>query len=89
METVEKLFRERRSVLTSEFYGRCVEHVKRVEEKYSETDGIVDLKIDQLLITIRRESVTGMEAAKTNRIRNIFVFNKKEKMTISQTKHRI
>ena len=28
LETVEKLFRERRSVLTSEFYGRCVEHVK-------------------------------------------------------------
>ena len=61
LETVEKLFRERTSVLTSEFYGRCVEHVKRVEEKHSETNRIVDLKIDQLLITIGRESSSDSE----------------------------
>ena len=61
LETVEKLFRERRLVLTSEFCGRCVEHVKRVEEKYSETDRIVDLKIDQLLITTGRESSSDSE----------------------------
>ena len=61
LETVKKLFRERRSVLTSEFYGRCVKHVKRVEEKYSETDRIMDLKIDQLLMTTGRESSSDSE----------------------------
>ena len=74
LETVEKLFRERRSVLISEFCGKCVKHVKRVEKKYIETDRIVNLKLDQLLITIKEKvqvtpSVTGMEAGKTNRIR--------------------
>ena len=34
---------------------------QRVEEKYSETDRIVDLKIDQLLITIQRESSSDSE----------------------------
>ena len=55
------------------------EHVKRVEEKYIEADRTVDVTIDQLLITIGGESlsvtqsVTGMEAAKTNGIIHIFL----------------
>ena len=57
LETVKKFFRERRSVLTSKFYGRCVKHVKRVEQ----TDRILDRKIDQLLITIGRESSSDSE----------------------------
>ena len=48
-------------VPTSEVYGRYVEHVKRVEENYSETDRIADLNIDQLLITIGRKSSSDPE----------------------------
>ena len=61
LETVKKLFRERRSVLTSEFCGRCVEHVKRVEEKHIETDRIMDLNIDQLWITSGGDSPSHSE----------------------------
>ena len=63
LETVERLFRERRSVFTREFCGRCVEHVKRVKEKYIDTDRIVDLKIDQLLITTGGESSSDSECS--------------------------
>ena len=49
------------SVLASEFCGRRVEHIKRVEELYIETDRIVDLKIDQLLITTGGESSRDSE----------------------------
>ena len=70
LETVEKLFRERRSVLTSEFCGTCVEHVKGTEGKYIETDRILDLKIAQLLITIGGESSTDSKCIYVTRYGN-------------------
>ena len=98
LETVENLFRERRSVLTREFLRRSAQGICRTRqeltEKYTETDRIVDLKIDQLLITIDGESLSGSECnwygSSEDKSNWIYLFEMKRKSGfISQSKHRI
>ena len=52
LESVEKLFRKRRAEITAEMCKKCVEHVEHVELSYWETDRIIDLKMDQLEISL-------------------------------------
>ena len=52
LESVEKLFRKRRAEITAEMCKKCVEHVEHIELSYSKSDRIIDLKMDQLEISL-------------------------------------
>ena len=52
LESVEKLFRKRRAEITAEMCKKCVEHVEHIELSYWKTDRIIDLKMDQLEISL-------------------------------------
>ena len=52
LESVEKLFRKRRAEITAEMCKKCEEHVEPVELSYWKTDRIIDLKMDQLEISL-------------------------------------
>ena len=54
--SVEKLFIKKRSELPGEYWKNCMEHVKTVEESYSESDKIIDLQIEEVLIELGNES---------------------------------
>ena len=47
---MEKLFRKKREELPEDFWRKCVEHVKKIEEIYWELDRIQDNKVEQLII---------------------------------------
>ena len=42
--------------MPGEVWKSCVEHVKKVEESYIESDKIIDLHIEQVLIELGNES---------------------------------
>ena len=52
LESVEELFPKRRTKITAEMCKKCVEHVEHVELSYWKTDRIIDLKMDQLEISL-------------------------------------
>ena len=45
LDSVEKLFRKKRKELPEDFWRKCVEHVKKTEENYWESDRIQDNKV--------------------------------------------
>ena len=53
VDSVEKLFRKKREKLPEDFWRKCVEHVKKIEEKYWESDRIQDNKVEQLIIKLK------------------------------------
>ena len=62
LESVEKLFRKRRAEITAEMCNKCVEHVEHIELSYWKTDRIIDLKMDQLKISLdANEEESGIE----------------------------
>ena len=52
LESVEKLFHKQREEITAEMCKKCVEHVEHVELSYWKTDRIIDLKMNQLEISL-------------------------------------
>ena len=50
LDSVEKLFRKKREEFPEDFWRKCVEHVKKIEENYWESDRIQDNKVEQLII---------------------------------------
>ena len=52
LESVGKLFRKRRAEITAEMCKKCVKHVEHVELSYWKTDRTIDLKLDQLEISL-------------------------------------
>ena len=61
LDSVEKLFRKKRE----DFWRKCIEHVKKVEENYWESDRIQDNKVEQLIIKLKPtdSSSSEMEAS--------------------------
>ena len=53
LDSVEKLFRKKREELPKDFWRKCVEHVKKIEENYWESDRIQDNKVEQLIIKLK------------------------------------
>ena len=45
LDSVEKLFRKKKEELPEDFWRKCVEHVKKIEENYWESDKIQDNKV--------------------------------------------
>ena len=52
LDSVEKLFRKKREELPEDIWRKCVEHVKKIEENYWESDRIQDNKVEQLIIKL-------------------------------------
>ena len=46
VETVEKLFRDKRDQLPTEFWENCVKHVIKIEDDYLMSDPIADVQVD-------------------------------------------
>ena len=62
LESVEKLFCKRRAEITAEMCEKCVQHVEHVERSYWKPDRIIDLKVDQLEISLDAdEEESGIE----------------------------
>ena len=53
LDSVEKLFRKKREELPEDFWRKCVEHVKKIEKNYWESDRIQDNKVEQLIIKLK------------------------------------
>ena len=53
LDSVEKLFRKKREELPADFWRKCVEHFKKIEENYWESDRIQDNKVEQLIIKLK------------------------------------
>ena len=49
LDSVEKLFRKKREELPEDFWRKCVEHVKKIEENYWESGRIQDNKVEQII----------------------------------------
>ena len=57
LDSVEKLFRKKREELREDFWRKCVEHVKKIEENYWESDRIQDSKVQQLIIKLKQRTL--------------------------------
>ena len=61
LDSVEKLFRKKREELPEDFWRKCVEHVKKIEENYWESDRIQDNKVEQLIIKLKPTDSSSSE----------------------------
>ena len=61
LDSVEKLFRKKREELPEDFWRKCVEHVKKIEENYWESDRIQDNKAEQLIIKLKATDSSSSE----------------------------
>ena len=50
---MEKQSRKKKQELPEDFSRKCVEHVKKIEETYWESDRIQDNKVEQLIIKLK------------------------------------
>ena len=61
LDSVEKLFRKKREELPEDFWRKCVEHVKKIEENYWQSDRIQDNKVEQLIIKLKPTDSSSSE----------------------------
>ena len=61
LDSVEKLFRKKREELPEDFWRKCVEHVKKTEENYWESDRIQDNNVEQLIIKLKPTDSSSSE----------------------------
>ena len=61
LDSVEKLFRKMREELPEDFWSKCVENVKNIEENYWESDRIQDNKVEQLIIKLKPTDSSSSE----------------------------
>ena len=53
LDSVEKLFMKKRNRIPREFWANYVEHVKKVEQSYRESDKIQDVQVENLVIGLK------------------------------------
>ena len=58
IKSVEELFRKRHAELKDqpEFWKKCVEKVKRIEEDYRKSDISVDIQVEKLCVELHPDS---------------------------------
>ena len=61
LDLVEKLFRKKREEFLEDFWRKCVEHAKKIEENYRESDRIQDNKVEQLIIKLKPTDSSSSE----------------------------
>ena len=60
LKSVEELFRKRHAELKDqpEFWKKCVEKVKRIEEDYRKSDISVDIQVEKLCVELHPDSLS-------------------------------
>ena len=61
LDSVEKLFRKKKEELPEDFWRKSLEHVKKIEENYWESDRIQDNKVEQLIIKLKPTDSSSSE----------------------------
>ena len=61
LDSVEKLFRKKREEVPEDFCRKCVEHIKKIEENYWESDRIQDNEVEQLIIKLKPTDSSSSE----------------------------
>ena len=63
LESVEELFRKRHAELKDqpEFWKKCVEEVKRIEEDYRKSDISVDIQVEKLCVELYPDSLSDSD----------------------------
>ena len=63
LKSVEELFRKRHAELKDqpEFWKKCVEKVKRIEEDYRKSDISVDIQVEKLCVELHPDSVSDSD----------------------------
>ena len=64
LDSVEKLSGERRNDLPHELWANCVEHVKKVEQSYRESDKIQDVQVEKLVIALKGNDSSDSDSCK-------------------------
>ena len=62
-KSVEELFRKRHAELKDqpEFWKKCVEKVKRIEEDYRKSDISVDIQVEKLCVELHPDSLSDSD----------------------------
>ena len=62
-KSVEELFRKRHAELKDqpEFWKKCVEKAKRIEEDYRKSDISVDIQVEKLCVELHPDSVSDSD----------------------------
>ena len=63
LKSVEELFRKRHAELKDqpEFWKKCVEKVKRIEEDYRKSDISVDIQVEKLCVELPPDSLSDSD----------------------------
>ena len=63
LKSVEELFRKRHGELKdqSEFWKKCAEKVKRIEEDYRKSDISVDIQVEKLCVELHPDSLSDSD----------------------------
>ena len=63
LKSVEELFRKRHAELKdqAEFWKKCVEKVKRIEEDYRKSDISVDIQVEKLCVELHSDSLSDSD----------------------------
>ena len=72
LKSVKELFRKRHAELKDqpEFWKKCVEKVKRIEEDYRKSDISVDIQVEKLSVELHPDSLSdsdGLECLSSER----------------------
>ena len=62
LDSVENLFRKKRNDLPREFWANCVEHVKKLEQSYRESDKIQDVQVEKLVIALKENDSSDSDS---------------------------
>ena len=84
LDSVEKLFRKKKEELPKDFWRKCVEHVKKIEENYWESDRIQDNKVEQLIIKLKPTDSSSSEMETSQKVVIlwfVYIFYQSEEIT--------
>ena len=73
LKSVEELFRKRHAELKDqpEFWKKCVEKVKRIEEDYRKSDISVDIQVEKLCVELHPDSLSDSDELECLSLRNV------------------
>ena len=63
VETVEKLFLDKRDQPAKEFWENCAKHVTKIEDDYLMSDPIADRQVDKIIFEVGPDNTTGSDAS--------------------------
>ena len=79
-----ELFRKKREDLPEDFCRKGVEHVKKIEENYWESDRIEDNKVEQLIIKLKPTDSSILISLNVNHVFGLSIYFIRVKKEITQ-----